>query len=388
MEQIIRQKIEEYLAEIISIRHAIHRQPELRYEELKTAKLITETLQSYGYEPITGIAKTGVSALLDSGNPGKTIALRADMGALPIQEISGVPFSSENAGVMHACGHDGHIATLLLAAKVLMEHRRSFNGRIKFIFQPAEELGFGAREMINEGILKNPKVDAIFGYHNIPTLSEGKIYLRTGCIFGGLVTFAITVQGIGGHASAPEKSVDPIYAGSLIIQGLQSIVSRNISPFDPIVISVTQFHAGNADNVIPDKATLRGSIRFVENATFETIKIKIANVAKQIGAGVGAEVAVHFENEVPSTINTAEEVELVKKTATILFGNENVIEMKNNLMVTEDFSFYLQEIPGCFFLVGTGENKPYCHHPAYQFEDNIIPIAAETMIYTALNYLG
>jgi hippurate hydrolase len=387
MQTTIRQQISEYLPEIIALRHAIHKHPELRYEEVKTAQLVDETLRSYGYTTTTGIAKTGVCAVLDSGKPGKTVALRADMDALPIQEATQLPFASEVPGVMHACGHDGHTATLLLAAKVLMQHRHAFTGKIKFIFQPAEELGYGALKMVDAGILKNPDVDAIFGYHNVPTMPQGKILVKSGCIFGGLITFAITIHGVGGHSSAPEKAVDPIYVGSTVVQALQSIVSRNNSAFEPLVISVTQFHAGQADNVIPDKAILRGSIRFIENKAIAWIKAQMEQVVTHTCAALGANADINFEDEVPATINTPAETMLLQTTAMQLFGEDNVVNLAHNIMATEDFSYYLQNIPGCFFLVGTGENKTYLHHPAYQFEDAILPIAAETLIHASLNYL-
>lgn len=382
----IKKEIQASLPEIIALRHRMHQRPELRYEEVETAQLVAETLRSYGYEPIEAIAKTGVCALLDSKKPGRTVALRADMDALPILEASGLPYASEKKGLMHACGHDGHTATLLMVAKVLKKHQDQLTGKIKLIFQPAEEGGHGAEAMVKEGILTNPPVDAIFGYHNMPTFAKNAILVRSGCILAGTLTIEIRIKGIGGHASAPEKTVDPICAGSAVVQALQTLVSRTLSSFEPTVVSITQFHAGSADNVIPDLATLRASVRFVKNESVSFIKQKIEQLVSRTSEAFGAVAEIDFITETPATINTSDETNLVKQIAVELWGEQNVVEMQHNLMATEDFSFYLNEVPGCYFMVGGGIDKPYVHHPAYQFEDEIIGTAAELMIMTALRY--
>ncbi|MBY0543928.1 MAG: amidohydrolase [Gammaproteobacteria bacterium] len=384
----IKEQINRFLPDIIALRHAIHRRPELRYEEVETADLVAKTLRSYGYEPTIGIAKTGVCAVLDSNKPGKTVAIRADMDALPIQEASDLPYRSEKPGLMHACGHDGHTATLLMAARVLKEYQYELQGKIKFIFQPAEEGGNGAAAMIKAGVLENPRVDAIFGYHNLPSLPKNKVFVREGCILAGTLIIEIVIQGVGGHSSAPDKTVDAVYVGSAIVQALQSIVSRSLSPFEPVVVSITQFHAGAADNVIPDKAVLRGSVRFVKNEGLDFLKDKLTQVVVKTADAFGAKAQINFVSLTPATINTRNETSLVKQTAIDILGISGVESMAQNLMATEDFSFYLNEIPGSYFLVGMGENKPYVHHPAYQFDDEIIPIAAEMLIRTALGYLS
>ncbi len=379
-------KIAAILPEIIEIRHRLHRHPELSNNEYKTAGLIAEKLKSWGYSPIMGIAKTGISVVLDSKKPGKTVALRADMDALPVQEKSKIDFPSQHDGVMHACGHDGHMATLLMAAYLLQD--AEFSGKIKFIFQPAEEIGAGAEAMIKEGILENPTVDAIFGYHNIPTFPKNKIIVRPHCFMAGAARFKISIEGVGGHSSAPDKTIDPIYIGSTIIQAIQSIVSRSISPFDPIVISVTQFHAGYADNVIPDKAVLQGTLRFTDNNKVNLVKKKMTDLVIDIAKSLGGSASIEFVQTVPAVMNAVDETNLVRQVASDLYGKENVIDLEQNFMATEDFSFFLNKTPGCYFMVGTGIDKKYIHHPEYTFEDEIIPIASEMLAAVALRYLA
>lgn len=378
-------KIDEILPEIINIRHLLHRHPELSNNEYKTADIICQKLKSWGYTPITDASSTGVSAILDSTNPGKTVALRADMDALPIQEKTNINYASENTGVMHACGHDGHIATLLLAAYILRDAK--FSGKIKFIFQPAEEIGEGADAMIKQGILNNPSVDAIFGYHNIPNFPQNKIIIRPKCIMAGASRFKITIKGVGGHSSTPEKTVDPIYIGSMIIPALHSIVSRSIDPSEPVVISVTQFHAGHADNVIPDIAFLHGTIRFTSNDKLKIVTDKMDNIVSELAKSLGGSASIEFVKTVPATINSLAETNLVRKVACDIFGDDNVIDLESNFMATEDFSFFLNRIPGCYFMVGTGINKKFIHHPEYIFEDEIIPVASVMLASVALRYL-
>ena len=378
-------KIAEIFPAIKKIRQLLHSDPELSYKEYKTAQIVLEKLNSWGYSPITTIAETGISAILDSKKPGKTVALRADMDALPIQEEANLNFPSKNKGIMHACGHDGHTATLLMTAYLLKDLQ--FSGKIKLIFQPAEELGEGAASMIKEGVLKNPNVDAIFGYHNIPTFPKNKIIIRPNCLMAGASRFKISIEGLGGHSSTPEKTIDPIYIGSTIVQTMQSIVSRSINPCDPVVISVTQFHAGFADNVTPDKAYLHGTVRFTDNDKLVVIKKQMTDIVIDIAKSLGGKAFIEFVQTVPATINAIQETNLVRQTAIDLYGSEAVLDIENSFMATEDFSFFLKEVPGCYFMVGTGVDKKYLHHPEYTFEDEIIPRASEMLATIALRYL-
>ncbi len=384
----LQNQIQSKLAEAVALRHQIHQYPELKYEEVKTAELITNTLKSYGYTPLTGIAKTGVVAVLDSGKPGKTVALRADMDALPVTETSGLTYASQRPGLMHACGHDGHVATLLLVANVLRDFTDHFTGKIKFIFQPAEEGGNGAAAMIAAGVLENPHVDAIFGYHNLPTLKKNAVFVKPGCIMAGAIFFEIFLNGRGGHGAAPELCIDPVYAGSQIIQSLQSIVSRTVSPFETVVLSITQFHAGNANNVIPETAMLGGSFRFTDNELANTIQTKLEKIVHGVAESFGVKAKIEYVTVAPATINSTKEADFILAIAMELYGDAGAIKMQRNIMATEDFSFFLQKVPGCFFLVGTGENNPYCHTPDFQFDDDIIPRAAEMLSQAALRFLA
>jgi hippurate hydrolase len=379
----IQKLLEKLLPEIIQARQTLHACPELKYEEQETAKLVAEYLKRWGYEVTESLAKTGISAVLDSGKPGKTVALRADMDALPILEQTGLTYASKNSGKMHACGHDGHTATLLAVAGTLIHCRELFKGKIKFIFQPAEEGGGGAAEMIKAGVLENPKVDAIFGYHNMP-LPLGKVAVKSDCIFAGADFLTIKIHGKGAHAAFPEKSINPIWIGSRIVQALQSVVSHEI----PAVLSVTEFHAGNTFNVIPEDARLTISLRTTSPEVRAQALQQCQNITDEIAKSIGASVEIETIYACPPTMNTVAESELVMHTAQTLYGKSNVIAMKHPAMVTEDFAFYLEKIPGCFFLVGNGEVNSALHTPFYNFQDSVIPIAANVLINSAINYLN
>lgn len=382
----IQKFLENLLPEIIQARQTLHACPELKYEEHETSTLVAEYLKRWGYAVTTGLAKTGITAVLDSGKPGKTVGLRADMDALPILEQTGLSYASKNSGKMHACGHDGHTATLLAVAGTLIHCRELFKGKIKFIFQPAEEGGAGAAEMIKAGALENPKVDAIFGYHNMP-LPLGKIAVKSDCVFAGADFLSIKIHGKGAHAAFPEKSIDSIWIGSCIVQALQGIISRGIPAADPAVLSVTEFHAGNTVNVIPEDARLTISLRTTSPEIRAQALQQCKNIACGIAKSFGATATVETIHECPPTMNTASEAKLVEHTAQALYGKSNVIQMKDPTMATEDFAFYLEKIPGCFFLVGNGEVNSALHTPFYNFQDSIIPTAANVLLSTAINYL-
>jgi amidohydrolase len=273
--------LQRLLPQLIKIRHQIHSNPELANGERNTASLIIKTLKQYGYQVNTGIAGNGISAVLDSKKPGRTVALRADMDALPLHEQTNLPYQSINKGIMHACGHDGHTVTLLAVAGALMECTQQFQGKIKFIFQPAEEIGTGAAAMIENGILEEPKVDAIFGYHNTPRSKPGMVVTKSGCIMAGQDTFSVTIKGKGGHAAHLNTVIDPIYIGSAIIQAIQSIVSRFTSPIDSVVVSVTEFHAV-AYKVTPDEAKLTGTIRTITSESQNKVKQQLKNIVDGI----------------------------------------------------------------------------------------------------------
>ena len=380
--------LQQIFPEIVNIRHQIHSNPELAHEEHATASLVSDVLIKYGYDVTQHISGTGVSAILDSGKLGKTVALRADMDALPIQEDTTLSYQSKNTGKMHACGHDGHTATLLAAACALAQCKNQFKGKIKFIFQPAEETGTGAAAMIKAGILDNPKVDAIFGYHNTPKSEAGVFRTKSGCIHASQDVFTITVHGRGGHGAQPQLTIDPIYIGSLIIQAMQGIVSRLISPTEPVVVSVTQFHAGTTHNVIPDEATINGTIRAVNAEIRCMVKQKLKDIATDLATAFGATAKIDFSYCFPPTMNSPIETQLAYKTAQHILGDDKAFILSDPGMASEDFSYYLEQIPGCFFWVGTGFKDLNVHNSHYEFNDAIIPIASEVLAKIAINYLN
>lgn len=381
--------ITKILPDIINIRQNIHRNPELKFAEKETAQLITNTLKSFGYENIqNGIGKTGVVAVLDSGKPGKTVALRADMDALPLQEENhDIPYQSKNAGIMHACGHDGHTASLLGAAYALKQLTNQFSGKIKFIFQPGEEGGAGALEMIKDGVLDNPKVDAIFGYHNWHREGLAKFSTRNGCVLASTTQFTITLSGQGGHAAVPDTTNDPIYIGACLIQNLQSIVSRWTRPIEPVVVSVTQFSSGNTYNIIPEKALIKGTIRTTSLANKELVKQKFSNIVTKTAEMYGAKADIEIVDSYPPTINTAAETELVQKTAKQVLGDNSFVEMLGPVMGAEDFSFFLQQIPGCYYFLGNGSGNVPIHSSRYNYNDDLLNFAIAMFCQIAINYL-
>ena len=376
------------LDEMIEVRHQIHQTPELAKQEKYTALLVSNTLKKYGYDVKENIGGYGVSAILDSGKPGRTVALRAEMDALPIQEETRLAYKSIHDNVMHACGHDGHTATLLMVAAALIPFKDKFKGKIKFIFQPAEETGSGALAMINAGILDNPRVDAIFGYHNTPKCEAGLFKTKIGCFMAGQDTFNIIIKGRGGHAANPNNIIDPIYIGSLLIQAIQSIVSRFNYPLEPLIISITQFHSGTTHNVIADNAFINGTIRTCSVESRQKIKQRLIELTKSIVESFGAKAEVEYQYCFPPTINYKDETELALNVAKEIIGEDNASYLDEQSMASEDFSYYLEKIPGCFFFIGNGVNKGVVHSSKYEFNDKIIPIAAEIMAQVAINYLN
>jgi amidohydrolase len=378
---------EEFLPEFCEVRKQFHQIPELKYEETETASRVISFLRSYGYEDIiTGIGGTGVSVVIDSGIPGKTVALRADMDALPLQEETGLEYVSMSPGKMHACGHDGHMTTLLMVAKVVMENRSVFKGKIKFIFQPAEEGGRGAEAMIKGGVLESPKVDAIFGYHNWP-LEKGMIATKVGSIMAGDDRISIKIRGKGGHAALPHNTVNPLIVGSNLLQAYQQLVAQK-NPTDLVVLNFCAFNAGTAYNVVPDTAELKGTLRTVSVETREFILRQMQVIAEGYSRASGAEIEVESVSNCIPTINSAREVETVLNAAASIVPMGKVKVLEHPVMPGEDFSFYLNVIPGCFFFVGYGEDRASLHSPHFDFEDAIMPVAACTLANSAINFLN
>jgi carboxypeptidase Ss1 len=349
---------------VISLRRYFHQHPELSYMEEQTARRVAEELRSLGIEVRTGVGGNGVVGILRGKKSGKVVALRADMDALPVEELSDVPFRSKNRGVMHACGHDTHIAMLLGAAEVLSSKRSLLSGTIKFIFQPAEEHGGrgGAKPMIEAGVMRDPKVDYVFGLHISDREKSGVIATKPGPFMAAPDSFKITVKGRGGHGSAPHQTVDPIYIAASVIIGLQGVSGRMIDPVEPFVISVCSIHSGTKDNIIPDEATLEGTIRTLDEETREVAKRQVRKVAESICETFGAACSVEFMPDAyPVTYNdpktTMRAMEILSKIPGVK------VQEAKPILGGEDFSRFLQEAPGTFYFLGTHNEAKGCIYP-------------------------
>lgn len=335
--------------EIIAHRRDFHEHPELGFKEHRTAKVIAEKLKSYGLDVKTGVGKTGVVGDLYGKKDGTTIALRADMDALPVQETSDISFKSQNDGVMHACGHDGHMAMLLGAAKILSQSKDRLRGNIRFIFQPAEEGQGGARYMIKDGCLEN--VDEIYGMHLWNFQPHGKIGVKSGPVMAAADIFDITVKGIGGHGAVPQGTVDAIVTASNLIMSLQTIISRNTDPLESTVLTVGEISGGHGFNVIADKVKLRGTTRAMTEENRQMIKTRMQEIIDGVAKASGAKIELDYQDGYPPTINNKNATQAIEKVAHKIVGNGCVEPCLT--MGAEDFSYYLQKIPGCFFFIGS-----------------------------------
>lgn len=376
-------------AHYVAIRRNIHANPELGFEEQRTAALVADELRALGLTVTTGIAGTGVVAVIDSGKPGKTVALRAELDALPVSEQTGLSYQSAHARKMHACGHDGHTATLLAVAAALNACKDQFCGRVKLIFQPAEEAcKLGAAAMIQAGVLDNPRVDAIFAYHNHPGIAAGVALTRYDSVLSGNTHIAIEIHGKSGHAATPEHNIDPILVGAAIVQTFP-IINQQLSTVDePVIMRITQFNSGVSSNVVPPTAILTGTIRTPSIKQRDAAKQRIQTMAEHLALAHGATAAVNFIDYLPPTINTPAETDLVFTTLRRVLGAENVQVKTQAARASEDFALYLQKIPGCYFFIGNGVDTPSCHSDRYDFNDAILPKAVEALCGIALDYLN
>ncbi|PEY32992.1 hydrolase [Bacillus cereus] len=361
----------QFTEKLISIRRHLHQYPELSYEEFETTKTIRNWLNEANITIINSDLKTGVIAEVSGNKNGPTIALRADIDALPIHEETNLSYASKNPGKMHACGHDFHAASILGAAYLLKENESSLNGTVRFIFQAAEESGDGACKVIEAGHLQN--VQAIFGMHNKPDLPVGTIGIKDGPLMAGVDRFEIEIKGIGTHAAVPDAGVDPIVASSQIVMALQTIVSRNISSFHNAVISVTNIHSGNTWNVIPEKATLEGTVRTFQAETRIKIPELMKRVIKGVAEALGVEAKLHWYPGPPAVYNDTDLTALSTRIAEQM--NLHIISPKPS-MAGEDFAFYQQEIPGSFVFMGTAGTQEW-HHPAFTLDEGALPISAQ-----------
>lgn len=370
-------RIAEFHHEMIAWRHAIHAHPETAFEEVRTADFVAARLESFGVDVHRGMARTGVIGTLRCGNGTRAIGLRADMDALDIQETNVFDHASKINGKMHACGHDGHTAMLLGAAKYLAE-TRNFDGVVNFIFQPAEENEGGGRVMVEEGLFEKFPCDGVYGMHNIPGIPAGQFAVRAGPMMAAFDIFEIVVEGVGAHAAMPHQGVDPVVIAAQIVIALQTIVSRFTDPMDTAVLSVTQIHGGDAFNVIPPNVTLRGTVRTFRKKLQDRIEKQIEVISRNIAAAYGAEIAFRYERRYPATINSEAETQIAARAALTVAGAGNVNLNPTPAMGSEDFAFMLQAKQGCYIWLGNGNRPGSCmiHNPGYDFNDEVLPLGA------------
>ena len=359
-------------------RRDLHAHPELGFEEVRTSAIVAEKLESWGIEVTRDIATTGLVGTLRNGGSGRAIGIRADMDALPMAELNRFDHASTNPGRMHACGHDGHTTMLLGAAKYLAETRR-FDGTVHFIFQPAEEGGGGGRIMVEEGLFERFPCDMVFGLHNDTTLPVGTMTAVSGGVCAAADRFWVHIHGRGGHAAGPHRSIDPVVIGAHIVLALQSIVSRRINPLDSAVVSITQFHAGSAGNVIPDEAVLNGTVRTLLGDIQDQIEPLMRQIVEQTAAAHGATAVLEYGRGYPPVVNNVEATERAAMAAAKIVGIDHVLRARRPGMGGEDFSYLANKVPGCFLRVGQVRGEVggvSAHNAKYEFNDEILPLGA------------
>ena len=383
-------------AALAALRRDIHAHPELGYQEERTAALIADTLGRWGIDVHRGLGGTGVVGSVRNGTAARAVGLRADMDALPVTERNTFAHASVHAGRMHACGHDGHTAMLLAAARYLAAHR-NFDGTVYLIFQPAEEGGGGARAMIRDGLFERFPMEAMFGIHNWPGLPVGQFALRSGPVFASSNDFSITIRGRGAHAAMPHNGIDPIPAACQMVQAFQTIISRNRPPLEGAVLSVTMIRAGEATNVIPESCELRGTVRTFTIELLDVIEERMRRITKATCEAFATSCEFEFRRNYPPTVNHARETAFTRELLGELVGAENVAEFEPT-MGAEDFSYFLQEKPGCYFVIGNGDGTHrsaghgggpcMLHNPTYDFNDELIPLGGSMWVRLAERWLS
>jgi hippurate hydrolase len=383
-------------ATIIAMRRDIHAHPELCFQEERTADLIAGALQSWGIPVHRGLGKTGVVGIVRNGSSSRAVGLRADIDALPMSEHNHFAHASRHPGRMHACGHDGHTAMLLAAARHLSKHR-SFDGTVYLVFQPAEEGGGGAREMMKDGLFEKFPMEAIFGAHNWPGMAVGQFALREGPVFASSNEFKITIRGKGAHGAMPHNGIDPVPAACQMVQAFQTVISRNKRPLDTGVISVTMIHTGEVTNVIPEACVMEGTVRTFSTEVLDLIERRMKTIAEATCAAFECTCEFHFTRNYPPTVNHKAETEFARKLLGDVVGSDNVHEFEPT-MGAEDFSYFLQGKPGCYFLIGNGDGSHregghgmgpcMLHNPSYDFNDDLIPLGATVWVRLAEAWLA
>jgi hippurate hydrolase len=388
--------IVEFQSELRQIRRDIHAHPELCFEEQRTADVVARKLTEWGIPIVRGMGVTGVVGIVRNGSSPRAIGLRADMDALPVQELNAFPHASKHAGKMHACGHDGHVAMLLGAAHYLSRHR-NFDGTVYLIFQPAEEGGGGARRMMDDGLFEQYPMDAVFGMHNWPGIPTGSFGVTAGPMMASSNEFEVVVRGKAAHAAQPHKGIDPIMVAIQIAQSWQTIIARNKNPIDAGVLSITQIHAGSATNIIPDEATLIGTVRTFTTPVLDLIENRMRAIAEHTANAFDAAVDFRFKRNYPPLINHPRETAFAVEVMQSIVGDDKVDAQVEPTMGAEDFAFMLQEKPGCYVFIGNGEGDHRSaghglgpcnlHNPSYDFNDDLLPLGATYWVRLAEAWL-
>jgi amidohydrolase len=375
--------------ELVATRRDLHAHPELKYEERRTAGLVAERLNALGYAPRTGVGRTGVSALLEGRAPGPCVLLRADMDALPLQERNEVPYASRSPGVMHACGHDGHTAMALAAARILRRLEPPARGSVKLVFQPAEEGGNGALAMIEDGVLEEPPVAAAFGLHLWNHLAVGRVAVVDGPFMAAVDEFDLRIRGTGGHGAMPQETRDPVLAAAHVVTALQQIAARNVSPLQAAVVTVGAIHGGDAFNIIPDEVLLRGTARSFDEEVWAALPGHLERVAVRTAEAFGCRAELELRRLMRPTVNDPAMAALVREVAAEAVGRENVVAMRT--MGGEDFAEILARVPGCYFFVGSrneAEGKVHPHHsPHFDIDEAALPLGARLLVDVARRFL-
>jgi amidohydrolase len=391
MSDYLKKEISTIEKEVITLRRDFHQHPEIGLKEIRTSQVIADYLEKAGLVVKTGVGQTGVVGLLQGDKPGKTLLMRADMDALPIPEKNQVPYRSENDGVMHACGHDGHMAILLATAKILNAHRGQVSGNIKFVFQPGEEGYDGARLMIEENVLEDPKVEAAIGLHLVSNIQVGKIGVRDGAAMAGSDTFSIRVYGQMGHGAYPESGVDAIYISGNVITSLQSLVSREVSALNPVVVHVGMIKGGTAGNIIADRVSLLTVVRTLDAELRGTIPQRLDRILKGITSAYRGFHEIRYLGGVGPVVNDPVMSEVVRFAADQTIGRDNILNPEP-FMGSDDMARFLERVPGCYFILGVGNEEKDCnyplHNPRFDIDETGLIIGVETMVRSAIRYLN
>ncbi len=377
--------------EMVAVRRDLHMHPEVAFEEFRTAGIVAEALKALGLEVQTGVGKTGVVAILDGAKDGPTVLVRADMDALPIHEATGAEYASQTANKSHACGHDGHTAIGLAVAKMLNNHKDQLAGRVKFVFQPAEEVGKGAVAMINDGALMNPRPDVSIGLHLWNTLPVGVMGMADGPIMAGSSTWSVSLTGRGGHGAQPQQTIDPVVTAAHIVTALQTIVSRNVNPEDTAVVSVTQIHTGDTHNVIPQTAELVGTMRAFRTEVRDLVTTRMEEIIKNVAAAFGCAYTFEIDHATIPVVNNPEVNARLRPIMAELIGGEDKILTNTRTMGGEDMAFFMDDIPGVFMFVGSANDERGLnfghHHPRFDFDEAALPIGAAVLASAVAEYL-